>query len=154
LPRDSRTVFGVCTSGRTFLTGSTFQVLGLAAAYFLLALTYDLLLQLPANGKLASKPAVVDSLTLLVLLLAFADVTFYTWILQSLVATIGYLERKREANKLVLFQRFRASLLVSVALSGVWSLYTVAASSQGYYKEHWESAWSVNAAWEVGGAWR
>ena len=126
-------------------------MLGLAAAYFFLALPYDLMIELPSNGNLASKPAFVDSLTLLVLLLAFVDVIFYTWILQSLVGTIGYLEHKHETNKLVLFRRFRAVLLFSVALSATWSLYSVAASSQGYYKEHWESAWSVNAAWEVRG---
>jgi len=65
------------------------------------------------------------------------------------MSTIRYLERKKESIKLLLFLRFRAVLVVSVAFSSAWSIYTIAASADGYFEDHWASEWSVNAVWEV-----
>lgn len=82
-------------------------------------------------------------------LLATIDVVFYAWILNALVNTLTFLERKQEAIKLLLFRRFRAVLVLSVAFSCAWGLYSVIASAGGYYEDHWKSSWSVGAVWEV-----
>jgi hypothetical protein len=122
-------------------------VLGLA--YFSCALVYDLLVDLPSNSKFLGKPSVLDTLTFLIVLLATIDVIFYSWILSALVNTLTFLEHKRESIKLTLFRRFRAVLVLSVAFSCAWGLYSVTASSEGYFEDHWRSEWSVNAVWEV-----
>ena len=71
------------------------------------------------------------------------------WILQALLATSADLEKKGQAVKLSLFRRFRNVLAMSVLFSLVWSTYSMAASLEGYYEEHWKSRWSLTAVWEV-----
>jgi hypothetical protein len=92
---------------------------------------------------------VIDTLTVFMVLLATIDVVFYAWILNALVNTLTFLERKQETIKLTLFRRFRAVLVLSVAFSCAWGLYSVVSAQGGYYEEHWESSWSVSAMWEV-----
>ena len=125
------------------------RVAGLGMAYFVLAMSYDLLVSLPRNNMHLGQPAYMDSLTVLVLLLALVDIAFYMWILQALLATISDLEKKGQAVKLLLFRRFRNVLAMSVLFSLVWSTYSMAASLEGYYEEHWKSRWSLTAVWEV-----
>ena len=125
------------------------RVAGLGMAYFVLAMSYDLLLNLPSNNKHLGQSAYMDSLTVLVLLLALVDIIFYMWILQALMSTISYLERKNQSAKLLLFRRFRCVLIISVLFSLAWSIYSMAASVDGYYEQHWKQQWSINAVWEV-----
>ena len=58
------------------------KVAAIGFAYFFLAMTYDLMVQLPPSNKMVAAPAYVDSMTVLVMLLACADVVVYTWTLQ------------------------------------------------------------------------
>ena len=125
------------------------RIAGLGMTYFVLAMSYDLLVNLPENNKHLGQPGYMDSLTGLVLLQALVDIMFYMWILQAIVTTISYLEKKGEAVKLTLFRRFRAVLMFSVVFSFAWSIYSMAASVDGYYEQHWQAQWSINAVWEV-----
>jgi len=132
------------------------KVAALGLTYFMVDMAYDLLLNLPgskvvdtASSGSAASVFLADGVTVLVLLLAAVDVVFYVWILQALVGTITYLERKKEETKLLLFRRFRVVLVTAFLFSVAWSLYTALASAQGYFESHWSSAWSVNAVWEV-----
>ena len=52
----------------------------------------------------------------------------------GLCRQVSYLSKKNESAKLDLFRKFRAVLVVSVLFSAAWSLYTVAASADGYFE--------------------
>lgn len=69
--------------------------------------------------------------------------------LQALIQTISYLDARKQSVKLQLFRRFRTVLVLSVLFSLSWAIYTMVASVDGYFEDHWKSEWSVNAVWEV-----
>jgi len=125
------------------------RVLLLGLIYFVLAVGYDMLVNLAGTNKNLGDPGFVDSLTLIVLFMSLVDVVFYMWILQALMQTIAYLDARKQSVKLQLFRRFRTVLIISVLFSIAWAIFTVVASAPKYFKRHWQSAWSVNAVWEV-----
>jgi len=127
------------------------HALGLGAAYACLALWYDLVVQLPAHRRLDSASGfAVSGPVVLAVLLALVDCAFYSWTFKALTSIISYLERKKEARKLLLFRRFQSVLLWSMVFSGAWGTFlTLEAAVHGFFEKHWQAQWSVSAVWEV-----
>uniref|UniRef100_A0A7S2AS73 GOST seven transmembrane domain-containing protein n=1 Tax=Octactis speculum TaxID=3111310 RepID=A0A7S2AS73_9STRA len=125
------------------------RILTLGCLYFALALCYDLLVNLPSTNKGLDRSGMMDSLTTLVVLMSLVDVAFYMWTLQAMLSTIRYLESRKQSVKLQLFRRFRTVLILSVLVSMAYAVYTMVASTESWFEEHWTSQWCINAVWEV-----
>lgn len=66
-----------------------------------------------------------DVVTILTLVIAFIDVIFYLWIIDSLNATMEYLESMSQMSKLLRYLRLRCILLFSILFAVVWSVFGI-----------------------------
>jgi hypothetical protein len=64
-----------------------------------------------------------DIVTILTLVIAFIDVIFYMWIIDSLNGTMEYLENMSQRSKLLRYLRLRCILLFSILFTVVWSVF-------------------------------
>jgi hypothetical protein len=66
-----------------------------------------------------------DVVTILTLVIAFIDVIFYLWIIDSMNATMEYLEGLSQTSKLLRYLRLRCILLFSILFAVMWSVFGI-----------------------------
>lgn len=64
-----------------------------------------------------------DVVFILTIVIAVVDVIFYMWIIDSLNATMEYLEGRSQTSKLLRYLRLRCILLFSILFAAVWSVF-------------------------------
>jgi hypothetical protein len=81
-----------------------------------------------------------DIVSILSLVIALIDVMFYMWIIDSLNATMEYLEGMSQTSKLLRYLRLRSILLFSILFAVVWSVFGIVDNyDQGIVEE--DQAW-------------
>ena len=81
-----------------------------------------------------------DIVSILTLVIALVDVLFYLWIIDSLNATMEYLEGLNQTSKLRRYLRLRSILLFSILFAVIWSVFGIVDSyDQGIVDD--EQAW-------------
>jgi hypothetical protein len=67
----------------------------------------------------------LDVVTILTLVIAFIDVIFYLWIIDSMNATMEFLEGLSQTSKLLRYLRLRCILLFSILFAVMWSVFGI-----------------------------
>lgn len=89
-----------------------------------------------------------DIVSILTLVIALVDVLFYLWIIDSLNATMEYLEGLNQTSKLRRYLRLRSILLFSILFAVIWSVFGIVDSyDQGIVDD--EQEWIVDASTEL-----
>lgn len=89
-----------------------------------------------------------DIVSILTLVIALVDVIFYLWIIDSLNATMEYLEGLNQTSKLRRYLRLRSILLFSILFAVIWSVFGIVDSyNQGIVEDDQE--WIVDASTEL-----
>jgi hypothetical protein len=84
-----------------------------------------------------------DIVSILTMVIALIDVMFYLWIIDSLNATMEYLEGMNQTSKLLRYLRLRMILLFSILFAVVWSVFGIVDNyDQGIVEEDQE--WYVS----------
>jgi hypothetical protein len=134
---------------RPTLGDDLYRVLFLGGAYFVLSLVYAL------STNFNKKSANVDDpeynfITLVILMLAGIDTTFYIWIITSINNIMTTLAARKQAVKYVLYRNFRFILFISLFCTFSWILYTsvVTVNNGKGDLSNWKYKWTIDAMWE------
>mmetsp|Transcript_16495 Transcript_16495/g.46059 ORF Transcript_16495/g.46059 Transcript_16495/m.46059 type:complete len:583 (-) Transcript_16495:474-2222(-) len=91
---------------------------------------------------------IVDVVDILTVVIAFLEILFFLWIIDSLNATMEYLENMGQALKLQRYLRLRAILLISIVFAIMWAVFSIVDSNdEGIVSQ--ESRWVLDAFMEV-----
>lgn len=91
----------------------------------------------------------LDVVTILTLITAFIDVSFYLWIFSALNETMQYLEGMNQTMKLKRFLRLRMILLLSVLFAVMWTVFGIVDSHADQRMINEEvNVWVLSAIWE------
>lgn len=160
------TVFGVCKRAlsriviqfvalgygivRPSLGDDLHRVIFLGSTYFLLSIIYTLSTKFASNSATMSDPE-YNFLSLVILMLAGVDTTFYIWTITSINNLLVTLAARKLVTKYILYRNFRYVLFVSLFFTFVWVLYgSVQVSYDGYGEDStWKTKWTVDALWEL-----
>mmetsp|Transcript_22147 Transcript_22147/g.61613 ORF Transcript_22147/g.61613 Transcript_22147/m.61613 type:complete len:478 (-) Transcript_22147:1313-2746(-) len=83
---------------------------------------------------------IVDVVDILTVVIALLEVMFYFWIIDSLNATMDYLENMSQTLKLLRYLRLRFVLLISILFAIMWAVFAIVDSKdQGIVTQ--ESRW-------------
>lgn len=125
------------------------RVLLLATAYFVFSLMYSLIVSVPASAKTVDPQ--FDFLSIIVLMLAIIDTTFYIWIFTSINNLMVSLAAKKQSVKYLLYRNFRGVLFVLLFFTGLWALYgsTFFLNENDGTNPNWRDKWTVDALWEL-----
>jgi len=89
-----------------------------------------------------------DVVSILRIVIAVIDVTFYVWIIDSLNATMEYLESNNQTSKLLRYLRLRCILLFSILFAVIWSVFgMVNTVDEGIVED--EQNWILDASMEL-----
>ena len=126
------------------------RVMYLGGSYFFLSFLYTITTNLPVSTTDANDPE-YNLLSLVILLLAGIDTTFYVWIFSSINSLLTTLAARKQALKYLLYRNFRGVLFVSLFFTIVWGLYSsILMYSDGSGKDStWQFHWSIDALWEL-----
>eukprot|EP00980_Cylindrotheca_fusiformis_P013777 scaffold3556_cov190-Cylindrotheca_fusiformis.AAC.12 len=89
-----------------------------------------------------------DVVTILRIAVAVIDIIFYIWIIDSLNATMDYLESTRQSSKLQRYLRLRCIFLFSILFAVVWSVFGIVNSMDEGIVEN-EQNWVLDASAEL-----
>jgi len=160
------TVFGVCKRAlsriviqfvalgygivRPSLGDDLHRVIFLGSTYFLLSLIYTLSTKFASNSATMSDPE-YNFLSLVILMLAGVDTTFYIWTITSINNLLVTLAARKLVTKYLLYRNFRYVLFVSLFFTFVWVIYgSIQVSYDGYGEDStWKTKWTVDALWEL-----
>jgi hypothetical protein len=160
------TVFGVCKRAlsriviqfvalgygivRPSLGDDLHRVIFLGSTYFLLSLIYTLSTKFASNSATMSDPE-YNFLSLVILMLAGVDTTFYIWTITSINNLLVTLAARKLVTKYLLYRNFRYVLFVSLFFTFVWVIYgSIQVSYDGYGQDStWKTKWTVYALWEL-----
>jgi len=126
------------------------RVLYLGGAYFALSFVYSLLLGFSSNTRRVADSD-YDLVSVLVFLLAMVDTTFYVWIFSSINNLLTSLQARKQGVKYLLYLQFRTVLLVLLACTCLWALYSsvIFLNDSGGSNPHWRMKWTIDALWEL-----
>ena len=124
------------------------RVIFLGGSYLILSLVYSLVSMLPLKNKQVEEQSEMDLMSILVLVLAAIDTTFYIWILTSIQNLISSLAARKQGAKYILYRNFRGVLFVSVFFTAVWAMYR-SIILFGDKLSTWQLQWTVDALWEL-----
>eukprot|EP00978_Attheya_sp_CCMP212_P006408 scaffold14557_cov67-Attheya_sp.AAC.11 len=91
----------------------------------------------------------LDIVTILTFVVAAIDVIFYMWILDSLNATMEYLESMSQRLKLLRYLRLRSILLFSILFAVVWAVFGLVNDFMDERMLDDDQEWAIEAAWDV-----
>lgn len=124
------------------------RVIFLGGSYLMLSLVYSIVSMLPRKNRPMESQTDVDLMSIIVLVLAGIDTTFYIWIFTSIQNLIQTLAARKQGAKYILYRNFRSVLFVSVFFTAVWALYR-SIVMYGDKLSTWELQWTVDALWEL-----
>lgn len=89
-----------------------------------------------------------DIVSILTLVVAFVDVIFYFWIIDSMNSTMEYLESMKQTSKLLRYLRLRCILMFSILFAVIWSVFGIVDNyDQGIVNQ--EQEWVIDASMEL-----
>jgi hypothetical protein len=89
-----------------------------------------------------------DIVSILTLVIAFIDVVFYFWIIDSMNSTMEYLEAMKQTSKLLRYLRLRCILMFSILFAVGWSVFGIVDNyDQGIVNQ--EQEWVIDASMEL-----
>lgn len=92
----------------------------------------------------AEETELFDIVFILTAVIAVVDVVFYVWIIDSLNATMEYLEVNNQTSKLARYLRLRCLLLFSILFAAAWAVFGMVNNyDEGIVQE--EQGWYVLA---------
>eukprot|EP01027_Heterolobosea_sp_BB2_P018653 GEZU01026250.1.p1 GENE.GEZU01026250.1~~GEZU01026250.1.p1 ORF type:complete len:388 (+),score=69.68 GEZU01026250.1:432-1595(+) len=91
----------------------------------------------------------IPLLVLMIVPLSLVDGGFYVWIFMSLAKTIMQLDKRRQMEKLALYNRFKWTLVLYVLASGAWIFYELYFRWSGAVATRWQTLWTLDAYWEI-----
>ena len=126
------------------------RVLYLGGTYAVLSLIYTLLVKMPSNNRLAGDP-VYNIISIIVLVLAMVDTTFYIWIFTSINNLLVSLASRKQGVKYLLYRNFRTILFVLLGFTCAWALYgtLIFMNDTSGANSNWREKWTVDALWEL-----
>lgn len=126
-----------------------YKVVFLGASYFIFSLIYSLIITMPNNSK--SVETEYDFLSIIVLILAGIDTTFYIWIFTSINNLLFSLASRKQGSKYLLYRNFRAILFGLLFLTCIWALYSsiLFINDGGGINKNWREKWTIDALWEL-----
>lgn len=126
------------------------RVLLLGCAYFVLSLTYTLLINLPGTGR-AAGGFTYNVVSAVVFVLAAVDTTFYIWVFSSVNSLLVSLASRKQGVKYLLYRNFRAVLLTLFGLTCAWGFYSsvVFMNDISGANSNWREKWTIDALWEL-----
>jgi hypothetical protein len=126
------------------------RVLLLGAAYTVLSSIYTLAASMPTGAQYVGDSQLQSLFSLVIMLLAIADTTFYMWILSSLNNLLITLRSRKQTAKYDLYNQFRFILIVCVSLAVVWAIYGgYLVTDSTVFAQSWEWKWTLNASSEL-----
>ena len=129
------------------------KIYTLGVIYFITSLATDVLkvFSIVENEVLGPKveEELFDIVAILTFVVAFIDVTFYMWILDSLSGTMQYLEEMDQKRKLQRYLRLRLVFLLSILFAFVWAVFGIVNSYMSARMLDEKHEWGVQAAWEI-----
>ena len=90
-----------------------------------------------------------DIMTILTFVQAVIDVCFYVWILDSLNATMEYLENMDQTRKLARYLRLRLILLISLIFAIAWAVFGVVDNKMETRILEDGQDWVMDVAWDL-----
>mmetsp|Transcript_17940 Transcript_17940/g.19719 ORF Transcript_17940/g.19719 Transcript_17940/m.19719 type:complete len:565 (+) Transcript_17940:178-1872(+) len=91
---------------------------------------------------------IFDIVSILGLVIVLIDFIFYFWIIDSLSATMEYLENMKQTSKLLRYLRLRCILMFSILFAVVWAVFGIVDTyDTGLVSQ--EARWVVDAAMEM-----
>lgn len=135
---------------RPSLGDDLWRVLVLGTSYFVLSCIYTLSVKFSPSSSTMSDPE-YNFISLVILMLAGVDTTFYIWTITSINSLVVTLAARKLVMKYVLYRNFRYVLFASLFLTFVWVIYgSFQTVSDGYGSENnWKLRWTVDALWEL-----
>ena len=101
----------------------------MGALYIAVAMVRDIMTVVAYTGvqKISQEEEdeLFDIVSILSLVIALIDVIFYLWIIDSMNATMEYLEGMNQTSKLLRYLRLRSILLASILFAVVWSVFGI-----------------------------
>jgi hypothetical protein len=124
----------------------------LGGLYITVALVQDILAVIAVTDvqhlSYQEEKEIIDVVLILALVSFLIDVVFLFWIIDSMNATMDYLESMKQMTKLMRYLRLRCILMFSILFGVIWSvLYLLEQFDQGILSS--ESKWVVNASMEL-----
>ncbi len=135
---------------RPTLGSDLHRVLFLGLTYFVLSLIYTLATEFPSNSTPIDDPE-YNMISLVILMLAGVDTTFYIWIITSINNLLITLAARKLVMKYLLYRNFRYVLFISLFCTLVWVVYgSMLTFNDGYGEEnYWRYIWTIDALWEL-----
>jgi hypothetical protein len=124
------------------------RVLNLGAAYTVLSSIYTLVASMPTGAQYVGESQSLFSLV--IMLLAIVDTTFYLWTISSLNNLLITLRSRKQTAKYDLYNQFRVILVVCISLAVVWAVYGgYLVTDSTVFAQSWEWKWTLNASSEL-----
>eukprot|EP00594_Rhizosolenia_setigera_P009221 CAMPEP_0178960954 /NCGR_PEP_ID=MMETSP0789-20121207/13330_1 /TAXON_ID=3005 /ORGANISM="Rhizosolenia setigera, Strain CCMP 1694" /LENGTH=532 /DNA_ID=CAMNT_0020644519 /DNA_START=177 /DNA_END=1775 /DNA_ORIENTATION=- len=92
---------------------------------------------------------IFDIVVVLNFIVATLDVTFATWILDSMSGTMQYLDNMCQVNKMLRYERLRFILLLSIVFAIAMSVFAVVNNYLAANMLAESHQWAVQSTWEV-----
>lgn len=134
---------------RPTLGDDLYRVYFLGGAYFILSLIYILSTNFPRRSSNVDDPE-YNLVSLVILMLAGVDTTFYIWIITSINNIMTSLAARKQAMKYILYRNFRFILFISLFFTFAWVVYSSAITVTNGKGDlsNWKYKWTVDAMWE------
>jgi hypothetical protein len=125
------------------------KVMYLGLGYTVLSSIYTLVSALPNRGRYLGDPTYENLFSLVTMLLATIDTTFYMWTISSLNSILVTLRARKQTAKLALYLKFRAILVASVACAVFWAIYGAYLVGGDVAERNWDQRWTIDASSET-----
>lgn len=121
------------------------RVMYLGLGYTVLSSIYTLGSSTPSGGRYVGDPTYENLFSLVVMLLATVDTTFYMWTISALNSLITTLRARKQTAKLDLYLTFRSVLIVSVSCAVLWAIYGAYLVGGDVAEKNWGQRWTIDA---------
>lgn len=125
------------------------KVMYLGLGYTVLSSIYTLGASLPNGGRYLGDPTSENLFSLVTMLLATVDTTFYMWTISSLNSILVTLRARKQTAKLALYLKFRAILVATVLCAVFWAIYGAYLVGGDVAERNWNERWTIDASSET-----
>ena len=124
----------------------------LGVLYILVSLVRDIMTEVAYSEiqrmSQEKEEELFDIVSILGLVIVAVDLIFYFWIIDSLSATMEYLENMKQTSKLLRYLRLRCILMFSILFGVVWAVFGIVDTYDAGIVTQ-EARWVLDAAMEM-----